>query len=99
MDRHHVIIYTSDDYAESKRVVEKMDKWGIDYKTKNVSNNKEYLLELQNRGIFGTPVTFVDDHPVLGYQENKLKNVLNLGDGETSYFRNFYEGYEDRCES
>ena len=96
MNKHNVVIYTSDNCTEGKKVIENMEKWEIGYTIKNISDNKEYLTELQNRGVFGTPATFVDDYPVLGYQENKLKNILDLSDSETSYFRNFYEGYQDQ---
>lgn len=98
MNGQHVMIYTSDNCSDCKKVIEKMENWGVDYTAKNVSDNKSYLTELQNKGIYGTPATFVDDYPVLGYQENKLKDVLGLGDSEISYFRNFYEGYEERNE-
>lgn len=98
MNRQDVIIYTCDNCSDCKKVIEKMDEWDIVYTMKSISDNKEYLSELQNKGIFGTPATFVDNHPILGYQENKLKSILNVGDSEQSFFRNFYEGYEDRKE-
>lgn len=89
MNKQNVIIYTSDNCSNSEKVINKMDKWGVIYTVKNVSSNREYLKELQNRGVYGTPATYVDEQPILGYQENKLMNVLNIGDSEQSYFRKF----------
>lgn len=96
MNSHNVVIYTCDSCSECEKVIKKMDKWGVVHTVKNVSKNKEYLKELQNRGIFGTPATIVDDHPVLGYQEGKLKSVLNLGDSQVPFFRDFYDRYEGK---
>ncbi|WP_404451192.1 glutaredoxin family protein [Virgibacillus necropolis] len=78
MTRHNVIIYTSDNSPDCEKLVGKMNKWGVDYIVKNVSNNSNYLKELQSRGVFGTPATFVDDEPILGIQESKLRYVLSL---------------------
>lgn len=46
MDRHNVVIYTSDNCTEGKKVIENMEKWEIDYTMKNISDNSQYSTEL-----------------------------------------------------
>ena len=96
MTDHDVIIYTSTNCSECEKVMEKMNSLGVDYIEKSVSNNEDYLKELQNRGIFGTPATFIDNHTVLGFQESKLKYELSLVNSHDFYFRNIYEGYDKK---
>ncbi|ASN07099.1 glutaredoxin family protein [Virgibacillus necropolis] len=93
MTRQKVVIYTSDNCSACKKVVERMNTWGVDYIEKNISNNGSYLKDLQDKGIFGTPATFVDDYSVLGFQESKLKYELSMIDSQ-DYFRNYYEEYD-----
>lgn len=93
MTSHRVIIYTSSNCTDCEKLVEKLNNWGVEYLEKNVSNNRGYLKELQNKGVFGTPATFIDDSPVLGLQESKLRYELSIDGSQESHFRNFYEGY------
>ncbi|WP_245976822.1 glutaredoxin family protein [Oceanobacillus arenosus] len=78
MSNKNVIIYISENNPHCKKVLHLMDTLEIGYKTKNVTMNGQYLQELQNRGIFGTPATFIEDkkHPILGFQKEKLKAAL-----------------------
>lgn len=94
MTKHHVLIYTSSNSPECDRLVESLKAWGVEYTEKNVSVNSEYLKEIQRKGIFGTPVTFIDENHILGYQEIKLKFELGISNNQGSYFRNVYDGYK-----
>ncbi|MFZ3578903.1 glutaredoxin family protein [Virgibacillus sp. DJP39] len=77
MSNRNVVVYTSDNCGESEKLVKKMNEWEINYREKNVSVNRDHLKELQSKGIYGTPVTFIDGSLVLGFQENKLKHDLS----------------------
>ncbi|WP_430788668.1 glutaredoxin family protein [Virgibacillus flavescens] len=94
MNEHQVIIYTSDNCPECEDLVDLLNEWKIEFTEKSVSNNNSTLKEMQARGIYGTPVTFIDDNPVLGYQEIKLKYELGISNSQGSYFRNVYEDYD-----
>lgn len=61
------------------RLLDQLDEWNIDYKTKNVVEDPQYLKELQDEGFYGTPVTFINDNAILGYQKNKIKQKLGIG--------------------
>ncbi|UJL47034.1 glutaredoxin family protein [Virgibacillus sp. NKC19-16] len=93
MSEHHVTIYISDGNPQCGKLIKQLDEWNVSYATKNVSHNRDYMKELQDIEIFGTPVTFVgEDQPaILGFQKNKIKYAL--GFGNNSYYSPFYEGY------
>lgn len=76
-----VTIYISDQSPQCKNLLEQMDEWGVLYHTKNVSENKDYLNELQSEGVYGTPTLFIEgEHkPILGFQKNKIRHILGLG--------------------
>jgi len=73
-----VIIYISNNNLESRRLMDQLDDWKIYYLTKNISEDKENLRQLQEYGIFSTPATFVGDTAILGFQKKKLKQTLGL---------------------
>lgn len=79
MDQKNVITYTSNDCRECIHLLEQLDKWQIAYETRNVTEDHEYMEELQEMGIFGTPVTFIDDLQILGFQKSLLKYALGIG--------------------
>lgn len=40
-----------------------VDQLQLDYKEKNITADRDYLVELQDVGQFGTPTTFVEAKP------------------------------------
>lgn len=75
-----VIIYVSDNCPTSDKLAAHLNKYQILYETKNVTKNYQYLRELQEIGIFGTPVIhFVDENQlILGFQKSKLNDILGI---------------------
>lgn len=78
MANQHVVVYTSDKCVQCKRVVEKLDDWGVDYEERNISADRSFIKELQENKIYGTPATFIGNYRVLGFQEYKLKKALGI---------------------
>lgn len=78
MGNQNVVVYTSRDCASCNQVMDLLNEWNIDFEERNVSENRTYFKELQGKGVYGTPATFVDDHRVLGLQKRKLQQVLGL---------------------
>jgi len=74
------IIYISDECYSCQKLMEKMDQWEVNYKTKNITSNNANKKELQEHGIYGTPATFIKarQEPILGYQINKIKHALGI---------------------
>ncbi|WP_188456854.1 glutaredoxin family protein [Virgibacillus oceani] len=79
MSKKDVLIYISSNCQRNNRLLDQLDEWDINYEKKNVTENPEYMKELQGKGIFGTPVTFIDGEPILGMQKSKLKHALGIG--------------------
>ncbi|MYL31664.1 glutaredoxin family protein [Halobacillus halophilus] len=78
MGNQNVVVYTSRDCASCNQVMDLLNEWNIDFEERNVSENRTYFKELQGKGVYGTPATFVDDYRVLGFQKRKLQQVLGL---------------------
>lgn len=52
---------------------------GIEYEDVNVAGNVEKQKELvQKSGQFGVPVIFIDDKMILGFDREKINNLLAL---------------------
>lgn len=86
MSKKQVLIYVSDDCSQCKKVIKLLENNDISFREKNVTQNKENMKELQERGIYGTPAVFVEGSQVIqGYQKNKLKYALGIGDFESQY--------------
>ncbi|MFT9847192.1 FAD-dependent oxidoreductase [Aneurinibacillus sp. REN35] len=75
---NNVIVYTSKGCPYCHKVKEQLAAWGVEFDERNVSENYEYFEELQQKKIFGTPATYINGKLVLGFQEAKMKKLLNL---------------------
>ncbi|MEN1968342.1 glutaredoxin domain-containing protein [Lentibacillus sp. N15] len=78
MNQNNVLVYINNNSKQRLDVLDQLDKWQIDYQTKNIAENPKYLEELQAEGIYGTPVTFINGQPILGFQKDKMKLELGL---------------------
>ncbi|MBT2218322.1 glutaredoxin family protein [Virgibacillus dakarensis] len=78
MNKKQVLVYINNNYKHRSNLLDQLDKWNINYETRNVAENQQYLRELQDKGIYGTPVTFIDGNPILGFQKDKMKHALGL---------------------
>jgi hypothetical protein len=50
----------------------------IEFEDRNVTEDPAAMAELQDLGYFSTPVTFVDDAVVIGFDREKLSVLLNI---------------------
>jgi glutaredoxin len=51
---------------------------GIVFDDRNVVEDSEAMDELQELGYFSTPVTLIGDEAVVGFDEERLKELLGL---------------------
>jgi len=88
MSHKKVTVYISDDSNKCDQLLIELDKLDINYETKNVTSNKNFMKELQNEGVYGTPATFIGNHksPILGVQKNKIKQTLNEGEFRWNHY-------------
>jgi glutaredoxin len=61
------------------RTKEFLSQKGIMFEERDVSKDEAALAQLQERGLMTTPVTFVDDEVVVGFDQKKLAALLDLG--------------------
>lgn len=69
-------IYSSSTCSNCSAAKEYIKEKGYDYEEKNVSSDKEAKKELLAMGYMGVPVIFVDDEIVVGFNKNKLDEIL-----------------------
>ncbi|MGM8212466.1 glutaredoxin family protein [Virgibacillus sp. W0430] len=75
-----VTVYISDNCKECEALIKQLEEWDIAYNKINVTKEQKKMDRLQSMDIYGTPALFVKGRklPVLGFQKNKLKDVLNI---------------------
>lgn len=90
MSERNVIVYISDDCSQCDKLLAHLNKLNVNYKTKNVTENHEYMEQLQEQGVFGTPTTFVDNHMILGMQKRKINRMLEAGNRGNTFMHESY---------
>ncbi|WP_368654013.1 glutaredoxin family protein [Ornithinibacillus sp. 4-3] len=80
MEQNKVVVYVSDHCSTSEQLVAYLDKHKISYEVRNVTSNYAYLLELQEKGMYGTPVTYFAEQNqfVLGFPKDKIADMLGI---------------------
>jgi len=72
----NIKIYSSSSCVNCTAVKEYIKEKGYDYDEKNVSLDAEAKKELLAMGYMGVPIIFVDDDVVVGFNRNKLDELL-----------------------
>lgn len=73
-----ITIYTSENCQFCHMAKDWFKENNLEYDEKNISNDKEAMLELRKQGYAGVPVIFVDDEVILGFNQEKLEKALGL---------------------
>lgn len=76
----NIVVYTTTGCSYCAKIKADLQRWGLAYEERNVAENKAYFDDLHKHGIFSTPVTFINDEPVIGYRPNKMKQILGITD-------------------
>lgn len=72
------IVYSSTGCPYCEKIKKDLANWGIEYEERNVTENPGYFNDLHEKGIFSTPVTFIDGEAFIGYRPNKMKDYLGI---------------------
>ncbi len=59
-----------------KKVKEDLSQKGIAFTERDLSKDDEAMKELQKMGVMTTPVTTIDGEIVIGFDQNKLEQLL-----------------------
>lgn len=77
MEDRAVKVYVSNNCTESNKLIHFLHELDVDCEVKNITDNKDYLKELQEQHIYATPVVMINEHTILGFQKRKLEHELN----------------------
>lgn len=84
MSKPEIIVYSSTGCPHCEKVKAALKDWGFEYEERNASIHKEYFDQLRERKIMGTPATLINGKLVLGFQEKKLKKLLEITDEQAA---------------
>lgn len=74
----NVVVYSSDTCPYCISAKDYLRSNNIDFVEKNISTDQGARTELMKMGHMGVPVIIVDDEEVVGFDQPKLKALLNL---------------------
>lgn len=74
----NVTVYTSDTCPYCVAAKEFLGNNNVEYTEKNVTKDESARNELIEKGYRGVPVIVVDDEEIVGFDKNKLSNLLGL---------------------
>ncbi|ENH96382.1 hypothetical protein J416_11080 [Gracilibacillus halophilus YIM-C55.5] len=77
MKQPQVLVYINHDH-ESRQLLEFLDDQQVPYQKKDVSASRDYLQELQTYNIYVTPAVVVGKQKILGFQKQRLRDILGL---------------------
>lgn len=72
----NVVIYSSDTCGYCHKAKAFFKENGVTYTEKNVNTDQNAQKEMQNMGAKGVPVIIVDKEVIMGFDENRLKQLL-----------------------
>ncbi len=72
----NIKIYSSNTCSNCTAAKEYLKEKGYEYEEKNVSTDSAAKKELISLGYMGVPVIMIDDEVVVGFNRNKLEELL-----------------------
>lgn len=74
----NVVVYTSDTCPYCVAAKEFLDENSINYEEKNVTSDENARNELIEKGYRGVPVIIVGQEEIVGFDKNRLTELLGL---------------------
>ena len=71
-----VTVFTQPGCAHCRDEKEWLENKGVDYQEKDVSKDEDALEQLKKGGFTSTPTTFIGDNPVVGFNREKLEELI-----------------------
>lgn len=72
----NIMIYSSNTCSNCTAAKEYLKEKGLEYEEKNISTDPEAKKELISMGYMGVPVIMIGDETVLGFNKEKLDELL-----------------------
>jgi glutaredoxin 3 len=76
--QHRIVIFTSSTCAWCEALKRYLQKHRFRYRELDVSRDPRAAKELERRGIRSVPVALIDNHPVLGFDREKINRLLDI---------------------
>ena len=73
-----IVVYTQPGCMACDRVRGFLSENRVEFKERNVRQDRSALLELLDRGFRATPVTVIDAEAVAGFAPDRLEEILGL---------------------
>ena len=74
-----VTVYTTPTCMYCNLLKDYLEEKGVEYKTVDVSENEEARdMIIEKSGQMGVPVTIIDEEVIIGFDEDKVNEVLEL---------------------
>jgi glutaredoxin len=73
-----VVVYTQPGRGPCHKEVEFLSQKGVQFVEKNVRADKAALKELLDQGFQSTPVTIIDGQSLVGFDQQKIMDLLGL---------------------
>lgn len=74
----NVVVYSSDTCPYCVAAKDFLKNNNVEFEEKNISTDSSARTELMKMGHMGVPVIIVDDQEVVGFDQPKLKTLLDL---------------------
>lgn len=71
-----VVVYTSNTWPHCHTAKEYLSQKGINFEERNINEDPNARKELIQRKIMGVPAIFVDDEIIVGFDKNRLDELL-----------------------
>lgn len=75
-----IILYSSTGCPYCEKMKQEFKEWGFQFEERNVTENPDYFNDLHEKGMFSTPVVFIDGEAFIGYRPKKMKKKLGIED-------------------
>ncbi len=78
MSEPKVILYSQPGCPPCGAEKEFLDSQGVEYEERNIREDPEYVQQLQELGSHSTPTTVIDDEVIIGFDREKISELLDL---------------------
>lgn len=78
MAEHRVIIYTQDGCSGCQAEKQFLTGRRVKFEERNIAEDREYIEDMKKLGSSATPTTVVGDEVVIGFNRERLEELLNL---------------------
>lgn len=73
-----VVVYTQDQCSACHQAKEYLSRNQVAFTEKNISHDSVARDELIAKGFRATPVTMIDEHPIIGFSVPQFRKALGL---------------------